>query len=101
MENRDLESPDTAVIHVGTNDLRQSANLDYVMGDVYALVNKTKTKFPRSRLALSGVLWNRYVSWWRIGALNVRYNWITKTLGITFVDPIGLRIGASVRMGCT
>jgi hypothetical protein len=41
MENRDQGSPDTVLIHVGTNDLRQTANLDYVMGDVYALVNKT------------------------------------------------------------
>jgi hypothetical protein len=27
------------------------------------------------------------VSWRRIGALNGRYDWIEKTLGITFVDP--------------
>jgi hypothetical protein len=27
----------------GANDLRRSVNLDYVMGDVYALVNKAKT----------------------------------------------------------
>jgi hypothetical protein len=50
MENRDLGSPSTVVIHVCTNDLRQAENLDYVMGDVYALVNKSKTKFPQSRL---------------------------------------------------
>jgi hypothetical protein len=50
MENRDLMSPDTVVIHVGTNDLGRTANLDYVMGDVYVLVNKAKTKFPQSRL---------------------------------------------------
>jgi hypothetical protein len=34
MENRDLGSPDTAVIRVGTNDLRRTENLDYVMGDI-------------------------------------------------------------------
>jgi hypothetical protein len=27
------------------------------------------------------------VLWQRIGALNDRYNWIAKTLGVTFVDP--------------
>jgi hypothetical protein len=32
MENKDLGSPDTVVIHVGTNDLRRTANLDHVMG---------------------------------------------------------------------
>jgi hypothetical protein len=72
MENRDLGRPETVVIQVGTNDLRRTANLDY---DVYA------------RLVLSGVLRHRDVSWRRIGALNGRYDWISKTLNITFVDP--------------
>jgi hypothetical protein len=43
MENRELGSPDTVVIHVGMNDLRRSAKLDYVMGDVYALIYMAKT----------------------------------------------------------
>jgi hypothetical protein len=60
MENRDLGSPDTVVIHVGTTDLRQTENLD-VMGDMYTLVNKAKIKFPQSRLFLSGVLRRRDV----------------------------------------
>jgi hypothetical protein len=68
------------------------------MGDVYAVVNKAKTKFPKSRLVLSGVLRRRDVSWRRIGTLNS----IAKTLSITFVDPtVGLRIGTSVGMECT
>jgi lysophospholipase L1-like esterase len=75
------------VIQVGTNDLRRTANLDYVMGDVYALVNKTRAKFPQARLVLSGVLRRRDMSWRRIGALNDRYDWIAKTLGVKFVDP--------------
>jgi hypothetical protein len=54
---------------------------------VYALVNKAKTKFSQSRLVLSGVLRPRDVSWRWIGALNGRYDWIAKTLGITSVDP--------------
>jgi hypothetical protein len=58
------------VFHVGTNDLRQTENLDYVMGDMYAVVNKAKTKFPKFRLALSGVLRRRDVSWQWIAALN-------------------------------
>jgi hypothetical protein len=27
------------------------------------------------------------VSWRRIGAINDRYDWVAKTLGVTFVDP--------------
>jgi len=44
IENRDLGRPDTFVIHVGTNDLR-NVNLDYVMGDVYDVVNTAKLSF--------------------------------------------------------
>jgi hypothetical protein len=56
------------------------------MGDVYAEVNKAKTKFPQSRLVLSGVHKRRDVSWRRIGALNGRYDGVATTLGITVVD---------------
>ena len=40
LENRDLGSPDTVLIHVGTNDLKRMVNRNYVMGEVYSLVNK-------------------------------------------------------------
>jgi hypothetical protein len=56
MEKKDLGSSDTVINHVGTNYLRRTVSLDYVMGDVYALANKVKTKFPHSRLVLSGIL---------------------------------------------
>jgi len=56
------------------------------MGDVYDLVNMAKTKFSTSRVVLSGVLWRQDVSWWRIGAVNSRYEWVLQTLGVTFVD---------------
>ena len=55
LERRDLGSPGSVVIHVGTNDLR-TGNLDYVMGNVYDLVNTAKTKFSAPRVVLSGVL---------------------------------------------
>jgi hypothetical protein len=70
--NRDLGNPDTVVIHVVTNGLRRAMYLDYVMVEVYALVNKAKSKFPKSRLVLSGILWCRDVSWQHISALNDR-----------------------------
>jgi hypothetical protein len=73
IKNRDLGSPDTVVIHVGTNGLRQTGNLDYVMEDVYDLVNAARTKFSTSRVVLSGVLQGRGESWRRIGSENSRY----------------------------
>jgi hypothetical protein len=56
MENRDLGYSDAVVIHVETNDIRKSGNLDYIMEEKYDLLNKAKAKFPGSRLVLSGVL---------------------------------------------
>jgi hypothetical protein len=70
MENRDLGCADAVVTHVGTNDDRRCRNLDYVMGEVYDLVNTAKSKFPDSRLVLSGVLRSRGMSWRRVGATN-------------------------------
>jgi hypothetical protein len=86
LDNRDLGTPDTVIIHVGTNDLKQSINLDYVMGEAYSLVNMAKGKFPQSKTVLSGVLQWTDVAWRRIGVLNDRHDWIAKPLGVTFVD---------------
>ena len=67
LEKRDLVSPETLIIHVGTNDLKTTRNLDFVMGEVYALVSMAKKKLPNCKLVLSGVLRRRDVSWRRIG----------------------------------
>ena len=49
---------------------------------MYSLVAKAKSKFPLCRLVLSGGLRHRGVTWRRD-----RYDWVSKTLGVTFVDP--------------
>ena len=56
------------------------------MGDVYDLVNTAETQFSTSRVVPSGLLWRRDVSWRRTGAVNSRYDWVAKMLGVTFVD---------------
>jgi hypothetical protein len=87
LENRILGCSDTVVIHVGTNDVSRSRNLDYVMGDVYDLMNTVKAKFLGSKLVLSGVLRRKGVSWQRVGVINDRLEWVAGNLGPTFVDP--------------
>lgn len=87
IEKSDVGNPEAVVIHVGTNDLKRTRNLDYVMGDIYDLINTAKAKFSSSRVILSGVLRRRDVSWRRIGAVNDRLEWVANTLGVTFVDP--------------
>jgi len=69
---------------VGTNDLKTTRNLDFVMGEVYALVSMAKKKLPNCRLVLSGVLRCRDVSWRRIGALNNKFDWVANALGLNF-----------------
>ena len=55
---------------------------------IYDLVNTAKTKFSTSRVVLSGAMLRLDVSWWRTGAVNSRYEWVAKTLRVTFVDEI-------------
>ena len=83
-----MGSPDTVIVHVGTNDLKTTRNLDLIMVEAYELVAMVKKKLPYSRLILNGVIRRRDMSWWRIGALNDRWEWIAETFKITFVDPI-------------
>jgi hypothetical protein len=87
MERRELDSAETLIIHVGTNDLRSTRNLDLLMGEAYDLVTNVKKKLPNCKLVLSGVLRRRDVSWKRIGALNYRLDWVANAVGLTFVDP--------------
>jgi hypothetical protein len=87
MERKELDSVETLIIHVGTNELRSTRNLNYIMGEVYALVSNAKKKLPKSKLVLSGVLRRRDVPWRRIGALNDRLFWVSNAVELTYVDP--------------
>jgi hypothetical protein len=51
------------------------------------LVCAAKKMLPNCRLVLSGVLRRRDVSWRRVAALNVRFDWVANALGLTFVNP--------------
>jgi hypothetical protein len=59
--NRDMDSTETLIIHVGTSDLRSSVDLNWVTGKVYALVTTVRVKHPNCRLVLSGVLGHSYI----------------------------------------
>jgi len=72
---------------VGTIDIRTTRNLDFVMGEVIALVSTANKKLPNCKLVLSGVSRRRNVSWRCTGALNDRFDWVANALGLNFVDP--------------
>jgi hypothetical protein len=63
---------ETVILHVGTKDLSEMRNLDYIMGGAYALVAAAKKKLPKCKLVLSEVWKRRDVPWRRIGRLNDR-----------------------------
>jgi hypothetical protein len=86
MENRGLGCSDAVAIHVGTNDVRRSTNLDYIMGEVYDLVNTAKAIFPGSRIVISGVLRGKGMNWQCVGAADDRLEWVARNLGATFID---------------
>ena len=50
-------------------------------------MNTAKTKFPGSKLMLSGVLRSKGVTRRRVGAANDRLEWVARSLGAIFVDP--------------
>jgi len=56
-------------------------------GWVVLACEEGKIKFPQSKSVSSGITLRADVSWRRIGALNDRYDWIAKTMGVTFMDP--------------
>jgi hypothetical protein len=87
IEKRKLGSPETLIIHVGTNELRRMRNLDFVTGEVHALVATAKRKFPKCRLIMSEVVRRRDVLLRRIGAFNDRKDWLANALTLNSVDP--------------
>jgi len=56
IEKRNPGGPETVFIHVGTNGLRTTKNLDFVVEDLYALVATAMRKLTNCRLVLCGVL---------------------------------------------
>ena len=66
--------------------MRTTRNLDFVIGEVYALVPTANKKLPNCRRVLCGVLRRKHASWRRIGALNDTFDWIANALVLTFVD---------------
>ncbi|KAK7792259.1 hypothetical protein R5R35_000066 [Gryllus longicercus] len=84
--NRDLGTPDTVIIHVGTNDLRRR-NPDFVMGDMGDLVMKAQEKFPKAKIYISGILRRRGIPWRRVDVVNRMYEWVAQRRNVFFVDP--------------
>jgi len=80
---RDLGSAESVIIHMGSNDLRTTKKLDFVLGEIYDLVATAKRKLLNCRIVLSGVLRRRDWSRRRIGELNDRFVGYQKSWALT------------------
>ncbi len=86
MENRDLGTPDTVILHIGANDLRKR-NLDFVMGDMGDLVIKAPEKLPKAKIYISGILRRLDIPWRRVDIVNRMFEWVAQRRNVFFVDP--------------
>jgi hypothetical protein len=73
-------------------DTNQLLRTTFLVGEAYQRHRWQCTSLPPQlksfpKTVLRGELRRTDVSWRRIGALNDRYNWIAKTLGVIFVCP--------------
>jgi hypothetical protein len=51
IENSALNVPETLLIHAGTNDMRTTVNLNFLLGKTYDLVATAKRKFRTADLS--------------------------------------------------
>ena len=89
IEASDVEAPETVIIHGGSNNLRRCRSFDHLMGDIYELGVAAKTRFPSSRIVLSGVIRRRDVWSRKVARINRDMDFVAKALGFMFVDPNG------------
>lgn len=76
------------IIHVGGNDIHNSpSNPDFVIGDLWSLVELSKDKFPNAKIIVNGVLRRRGVSLALIKKLNAGIEWMTEALRVSYADP--------------
>lgn len=88
------------VLHVGSNNLRNT-QLDYIVGELWNVVEQTKKVFPRAKIVISAVLMRRDVPFRRVSLLNREIAWMCGRLNIGFIDcnSLGLSQCLKKRMG--
>lgn len=74
------------LLHVGTNDLKKRARADYIMGELYELGMKAKSKFRNAKIVMSGIVRRDDVPLWRVKSVNDRMDWVCAQLGLVYVD---------------
>lgn len=86
IERQERQDPEKIIFHMGTNDIRRR-NIDYVMAELYDLVQTTKSIYPRAKIIISGIIRRRDVNWRKVGLANDSFEWVAERLGTQFVDP--------------
>lgn len=78
----------SVILHVGGNDVHSSpSNPDFVIGDLWSLVELSKDKFPNARIIVNGTLRRRGVSQTLTKKLNSGIKWMADALRVSYADP--------------
>ena len=81
------ENKKVVLILVGTNDIKRRGSMDYIVGEMYDLVRRTKEKYRNAAIVISGVIRRRDVNFKKVYGLNNEIDWVCQALNCTFVDP--------------
>lgn len=79
------------VIHVGSNNLR-SMSADYILGEIWNVVDAVKITFPNAKIVVSGIIMRRDESFKRISRLNSDIEWMCNRINIGFLDGNSLQL---------
>lgn len=75
------------VLHVGGNDVKDAPSPDYIIGDLYNLVEDAKVKFTKANIVVNGILWRKGFSRKMVQIVNNDIRWMTNCLDVGFADP--------------
>lgn len=75
------------IVQIGGNDIAVDPSPDYIIGDIWYLVELLKLKFPTSRIVVNAIIRKKGVSINLIKRLNQGIHWMCQKLNISFADP--------------
>ena len=75
------------IVHVGTNDLNKTKDVDYFIGNYWNSMIDLKIKFPNAKVSLSGVLKRKDMNYSFIRLINYNLSWMAKCFGFDFCNP--------------
>lgn len=77
----------TAILHIGGNDIKGASEPDYIIGDMWTLVELMKVKFPCASIVVNGIVQRSGISFKLIKEINGGLKWLSDVLKVSYADP--------------